>query len=182
MREQRFEGDGCRILQAALTSTANTKHSASWVCREKRCFPSLDVFLNKRTELSGCLLQKLLLNLAHYIRWKYCFRRLCPPQLSLSFMVGESKGFFVYRNGIQRLRSDWGPLMSDLQTNNPLISCKSCRLAVMKGGDEEDDGNGIGESCRKEIRLISGRNLGSKWECKCAVLTDWKQIKIESSY
>lgn len=52
--------------------------------------------------------------------------------------------------------------MSDLQTNNLLISCKSCRLAVMKGGDEEDDGDGIEESCRKEVRLISGWNLGSK--------------------
>ncbi len=58
-------------------------------------------------------------------------------------MVGESKFFFVYRNGMRQLRSMKGALVSDLHTTDPLISRKSGSLAVMKGGDEEDDGEDV---------------------------------------
>lgn len=102
-------------------------------------FPSLDVSLNKRTELSRCSLHKLLPNLAHY-----SLKILLPealPSSALTFLHGgRIKGFFVYRNGMRQLRSVKGALVSDLHTTDPLISRKSGSLAVMKGGDEEDDG------------------------------------------
>lgn len=41
---------------------------------------------------------------------------------------------------MRKLRSMKGALVSDLHTNDPLFSRKSRSLAVMKGGDEEDDG------------------------------------------
>lgn len=88
----------------------------------------------------------------------YSLKILLPealPSSALTFLHGgRIKGVFVYRC------SDWGPLTPELQTNGPESRCN-------EGADEEDDGDGIEESCRKEIRLISGQNLGNKWESKC---------------